>query len=384
VSDVRAPGAELIATMTATMPDPDPAMRQAGLDRWDALAKPPGALGRLEKLGAWVCAAQGACPPEPLRDVRVVVFAGDHGIAASGVSAYPAAVTASMVRTMVAGGAAVNALARQVGAQVSVYDMAVDADLSDLGPSVVRHKVRRGTGSIDREDAMSLDESIAAFAAGRAVADEAADSGAQLLVVGDMGIGNTTPSAALVALLTRNEVIDVVGRGTGIDDVTWMRKTAAIRDGVYRGRTRLSDPLDLLAALGGPDIAAMAGCLTQAAMRRTPVVLDGLVSTTAALIAQRVSFKAPRWFVAGHRSTEPAHSKALERLGLHPLIEASMRLGEATGALTAVPMVQAAAALLGEMALLDDVVPADLPAGQAPDDDVSATSEGDQPAPASS
>jgi len=361
------------------MPDLDASARDAALDRWDALAKPPGALGRLEKLGAWLCAVQGACPPEPVRDVRVAVFAGDHGVAASGVSAYPSAVTASMVRTMQAGGAAVNILAEQVGARVAVYDMAVDADLSDLGPAVTRHKVRRSTGSIDVEDAMTLEESIRAFDAGRAVADDAADSGADLLVVGDMGIANTTPCTALVALLTRSEVIDVVGRGTGIDDVGWMRKTAAVRDAVHRGRTRLSDPLDLLAAVGGPDIAAMAGCLTQAALRRTPVVLDGLVSTTAALVAQRVSFKAPRWFVAGHRSTEPAHTKALERLGLDPLVEASMRLGEGTGALTAVPLVQAAGALLREMALLSDVVPAD-----SDDGVLNATREGEPPAPASS
>lgn len=381
MTDARSPGAELIAATTAAMPDPDPHAREAAQDRWDALAKPPGALGRLEWLGAWLCAAQGVCPPEPVHDVRVLVFAGDHGVAAAGVSAYPSSVTAAMVRTMVAGGAAVNVLARQVGAQVAVHDMAVDADLDDLGPSVTRLKVRRSTGSIDREDAMSLDEAVQAFAAGRAVADGAVDSGGQLLVVGDMGIASTTPCSALVALLTRSEVIDVVGRGTGIDDVTWMRKVAAVRDAVHRGRTRLADPLDLLAAVGGPDIAAMAGCLTQAALRRTPVVLDGLVSTTAALVAQRVSFKAPRWFVAGHRSTEPAHSKALERLGLEPLIEMSMRLGEGTGALAAVPLVQAAAALLSETALLSDVV---APTVRSSDDAVSATSEGDRPAPASS
>jgi nicotinate-nucleotide--dimethylbenzimidazole phosphoribosyltransferase len=261
-----------------------------------------------------------------------------------------------MVRTIVAGGAAVNVLARQVGATVSVHDISVDADLSELGPGVVEHKVRRGTGSIDVEDAMSVDEAVAAFAAGRALADQAVDTGADLLVVGDMGIGNTTPAAALVGLLTRSEVVEVMGRGTGIDDQGWMRKAAAIRDAMHRGRSRLGDPIELLAAVGGPDIAAMAGFLTQAALRRTPVVLDGLVSCTAALIAQRMSFRAPRWYVAGHRSTEPAQAKALERLGLEPVLEAQMRLGEGTGALLAVPRVKAAAALLVEMALLDDVL----------------------------
>ncbi len=350
------PGAALIATLATEVTDPDPQAREAGRRRWDTLAKPPGALGRLEDLGAWVCAVQGRCPPEPLTDVRVLVFAGDHGVAGAGVSAFPPAVTAAMVRTMVAGGAAVNVLARQVGAAVSVVDMSVDADLDDLGPAVTGYKVRRSTEPIDAADAMTLDECVAAVDAGRRLADAAVDSGAQLLVVGDMGIGNTTPASALVALLTRSEVVDVVGRGTGIDDEAWMRKAAAIRDAVHRSRTALGDPLALLASVAGPDIAAMTGCLVQAAVRRTPVVLDGLVSTSAALVAQRLSFRAPRWYAAGHRSTEPAHTLALERLGLEPLLEASMRLGEGTGALMAVPLVTAAASLLAEMSTIDDVL----------------------------
>jgi nicotinate-nucleotide--dimethylbenzimidazole phosphoribosyltransferase len=346
-----------LATLAADMPVPDADSKAAAKERWDSLAKPPGSLGRLEALGSWVCSVQGRCPPEPIRDVRVVVFAGDHGVAASGVSAYPAEVTAAMVRMIAAGGAAVNVLARAIGAQVRVLDLGVDADLSDLGPDVTGHKVRRGTGRIDVEDAMTLQEATQAFTAGMAVADAAVDSGAQLLVVGDMGIANTTPAAVLTALLTRSEVVEVVGRGTGIDDIAWMRKAAAIRDATYRSRTRMGSMLDLLASAAGPDIAAMSGFLVQASMRRTPVVLDGVVSGAAALVAQRVSFKVTRWVRAGHRSPEPAHGKALERLALDPLVEADMRLGEGTGALLAVPMVQAAAALLAEMALLADVLP---------------------------
>jgi nicotinate-nucleotide--dimethylbenzimidazole phosphoribosyltransferase len=336
--------------------DPDAEARQEALDRWDRLAKPAGALGRLEELGAWVAATQGRCPPRPLTDVRVVVVAGDHGVAASGVSAYPAAVTEAMVRTFVAGGAAVNVLARQVGASVQVLDLAVDADLSDLGPAVTGHKVRRGTGRIDEQDAMTRAECEQAFAAGRAVADAAVDAGAQLLVTGDMGIGNTTPAAVLTALLTSSEVVDVVGRGTGIDDQGWMRKAAVVRDAAYRGRARRGHMLDLLAAVGGPDIAAMTGLVVQAAVRRTPVVLDGVVSGAAALVAHRMAFRTVRWMVAGHRSTEPAHGIALDRLGLVPLVDARLRLGEGTGALVAVPMLQAAAALLAEMTLLSDVL----------------------------
>ena len=354
------PGTEasdLLAQLTAAITDPDASAREAALSRWDGLAKPPGALGRLEEIGAWVCAVQGRCPPQPVEDVRVIVMAGDHGIAASGVSAYPSTVTASMVRTMVAGGAAVTVLARQVGAAVTLLDLSVDDDLDDLGVAITRHKVRRGTDPIDVTDAMSPEQSLQAFEAGQAVADEAVDSGAQLLVLGDMGIANTTPASALVALLTRSEVIDVVGRGSGIDDEAWMRKAAAIRDAVFRAKPRLADPIDLLAATTGPDIAAMAGCITQAAVRRTPVVLDGLVSSSAALVAQRISFRAPRWFVAGHRSSEPAHALALDRLGLTPLLDVSVRLGEGVGALLAVPLVQAAAALLVDMSALDDVLP---------------------------
>jgi nicotinate-nucleotide--dimethylbenzimidazole phosphoribosyltransferase len=335
---------------------PDAQVAAQARQRWDALAKPRGALGRLEELGTWVAATQGRCPPDLLTDVRVVVFAGDHGVAASGVSAYPAAVTEAMVRTFVAGGAAVNVLARQVGASVQVLDLGVAADTSDLGPAVTAHKVRAGTGSIDVEDAMTLAEAEQAFAAGRAVADAAVDSGAQLLVAGDMGIANTTPASVLVALLTRAEVVDVVGRGTGIDDAGWMRKAAAVRDACFRGRARMADMLDLLAAVGGPDIAAMTGFFVQAAVRRTPVVLDGVVSSAAALLAHRIAFTTVRWQQAGHRSTEPAHALALDRLGLTPLVDAQMRLGEGTGALVAVPTLQAATALLAHMALLEDVL----------------------------
>jgi nicotinate-nucleotide--dimethylbenzimidazole phosphoribosyltransferase len=238
-----------------------------------------------------------------------------------------------------------------------VLDLSVDADLDDLGPAVGRHKVRRGTEPMDAADPMSLAQSLQAFQAGRAVADDAVDSGAQLLVVGDVGVANTTPASALVALLTRSEVIDVVGRGSGIDDEAWMRKAAAIRDAVFRATPRLADPIDLLAATTGPDIAAMAGFVTQAAVRRTPVVLDGLVSCSAALVAQRISFRAPRWYVASHRSTEPAHALAVERLGLIPLLDVSLRLGEGTGALLAVPLVQAASSLLADVSARSDVLP---------------------------
>jgi nicotinate-nucleotide--dimethylbenzimidazole phosphoribosyltransferase len=289
-----------------------------------------------------------------LEQVRVVVFAGDHGVATTGVSAYPAEVTAQMVRNVLAGGAAVNALARLAGAQVRVVDMAVDADLGDLPAAVGEHKVRRGSGRIDIEDALTRDEVERAFAAGIAIADAEIDSGADLLVAADLGIGNTTPAAALVGSLTRNDASLVTGRGTGIDDATWMRKCAAVRDAMRRSRPVLGDQLQLLATAGGADFAAMTGFLLQAAARRTPVVLDGVVSGACALVAQRVTFRAADWWLAGHRSSEPAHALALNRLSLEPLLDLGMRLGEGTGALLAVPLVKAAAATLAEMATFDE------------------------------
>lgn len=321
--------------------------------RLDTLVKPVGSLGRLEQLAAWLSGAQGVCPPRPLERVRVVIFAGDHGVAAQRVSAYPAEVTGAMVRTFVAGDAGVNVLARLNGSSVRVLDIGVDADPSDFPAEVTRYKVRRGSGSIDREDALSADELDAAFAAGVAIADEEVDSGADLLIPGDMGIGNTTVAAALVGAALGLGALDVVGTGTGVDDAAWARKVASLRDALYRGRGLLDDPLALLRTVGSGDTAAMTGFLVQAAVRRTPVLLDGVVSCACALLARRLVEDSAQWWLAGHRSTEPAQHRALEVLGLEPLVDLGMRLGEGTGALTALPVLRAAQSLLAEMATLE-------------------------------
>ncbi len=302
---------------------------------------------------------QGVCPPRPLERVRVIVLAGDHGVArTAATSAYPPEVTAQMVLNFLAGGAAVNVLARQNGATVRVVDVAVDVDWAELGATVpedvVRDKVRRGSGSIDREDAMTREETEAAFALGVRIADEEVDAGADLLIPGDMGIGNTTPAAVITGLYTNQDAASVVGRGTGIDDATWMRKTAAVRDAMRRGRDAKGDPIALLATVGGADIAAMTGLLIGAAARRTPVLLDGVVSCAAALVAQRMSFRAREWWLAGHLSTEPSAKAALERLRLDPLVDYGLRLGEGTGALIALPVLAAAGATLREMATFDE------------------------------
>lgn len=329
---------------------PDADVRAQAQARQLLLTKPTGALGRLEELSVWAAACQGVCPPRVFERPRVVVFAGDHGIARNGVSAYPPEVTAQMVANIRSGGAAVNVLAEIAGAGVRVEDLAVDADTD---PSVSAYKVRRSSGSLDREDALTHDEALRAIAAGRAIADEEVDSGADLLIAGEMGIGNTTPATVLVAALTDTEPVAAVGRGTGIDDEGWMRKTAAIRDGLRRARPYLRDGVGLLRTVAGADLAAMAGFLAQASVRRTPVIVDGLVVTASALVAEVLAPGAREWWVAGHRSTEPAHTIALRHLGLDPILGLDMRLGEGSGAVAALPVLQGAVATLSRMATFD-------------------------------
>lgn len=330
---------------------PDESVAQAARERQLTLTKPAGSIGRLEDLSVWIAACQGVCPPRSIEQANVVVFAGDHGVAQAGVSAYPPEVTAQMVANIASGGAAVNVLARQSGATVHVVDMSVDADTA---PGVSRYKVRRSSGDLRATDALTIAEARKAIAAGRAIVDDLVDSGADLLIAGEMGIGNTTPAAILVGTLTRHEPVEVVGRGTGIDDSGWMRKTAAIRDGMRRGRRYIHDPLALVAAVGGADIAAMAGFLAQAAVRRTPVILDGVVVTAAALVAAELAPGAVSWWVAGHRSVEPAHTFALEHLDLEPILDLRMRLGEGSGALMALPVVSSSVEILRGMSTFDE------------------------------
>ena len=331
------------------VPTPDGRAGAAARRRQDLLTKPRGALGRLEDLSVWVSSCQGQCPPQQFERARIVVFAGDHGVTSEGVSAYPSEVTAQMVANIEAGGAAINVLAEAAAATVRVVDMAVDRDTSPSDMTAA-HKVRRSSGNIAIADALRPDETVAAIDAGRRIADDEVDSGADLLIVGDMGIGNTTAATALVAALTGTEPVAAVGRGTGIDDASWSRKTAAVRDALYRSREFRSDPVALLAACGGADLAAMAGFCAQAAIRRTPVLLDGVVVTAAALVAERMAPGAKSWWRAGHRSPEPAHALALSELGLEPIVDLGLRLGEGTGAALALPILRAAVALLSSMA----------------------------------
>ena len=333
---------------------PDDDIHQVAVERQLRLTKPPGALGRLEDLSCWLASVQGVCPPRPLTRARVVIFAGDHGVAQAGVSAYPAEVTSQMVANFVGGGAAINAMAAALDASVRVVDMGVNVSNEALPPDVTRLKVREGSGNIAVEDALTAAQTLQAFEAGIAIADEEIDAGADVLIPGDMGIANTTPAAAVIALLTNQDAAAVTGRGTGIDDEAWMRKVIAVRDAMRRGRPLLGDQLGLLGSISGADFAAMTGFLLQSAYRRTPVILDGVASGASALVAHRISFRCARWFQAGHRSVEPAHSFALTRLQLEPLLDYGLRLGEGTGALLALPILRAAGATLSDMATFDE------------------------------
>jgi nicotinate-nucleotide--dimethylbenzimidazole phosphoribosyltransferase len=337
---------------------PDATARATARSRIDALAKPLGALGRLEDLAVWLAGVQGTAEPTPPGSVAVVLFAGDHGVTsgARSVSAYPRDVTAMMVREFLRGGAAVNVLARAHDARVRVFDLGVDDDLADTPPQVGRHKVRRGSGAIDREDALSAAETEAALAAGAAIADEEVDDGADLLIPGDMGIGNTTVTAALVGAALGLDAAEVVGRGTGIDDATWDSKRAVVDAALTRARPHRDDPAALLRVVGSADTAAMTGFLRRAAERGVPVLLDGVVSGACAVLAERLAPGAAAWWCAGHRSTEPAHRLALRELGLEPVVDLGMRLGEATGALVALPVLRAAPALLAEMSTLAEII----------------------------
>jgi nicotinate-nucleotide--dimethylbenzimidazole phosphoribosyltransferase len=331
---------------------PSGTARAEAVERLAGLATPAGALGRLGDLAVWVAATQGVVPPEPVDRVRAVIFAGDHGIARHGVSAYPPEVTPAMVQLFLAGRAGVSALARQHDVAVRVLDIAVDADLA--GP-VAEHKIRRGSGAIHLEDALTPDETRAALDAGATVAAEEIAAGAQLLIGGDMGIGNTTPAAALIAATLGLPASEVTGRGTGVDGATLAHKIALVQQALDRAGDRIDDPVDTLTALGSADLAAAAGFMATAAQRGVPVLLDGVISVASAVMADRLAPGAAAWFAAGHRSTEPAQAVALDKLGLEPVLDLGMRLGEGSGAVAAVPLVRSAALMLRDVALLADL-----------------------------
>lgn len=331
-------------------PPDEEAMRRA-VERQATLTKPAGALGALEEASVLLAGIQGTCPPARLTSPVVAVFAGDHGVHAQGVTPWPQEVTAGMVANFRAGGAAVNVLARQVGARVHVVDMGVAADL-EPGEDLFDHKVRKGTSDLALGPAMSREEALRGLLAGVAVAEELVGRGHDCLLTGDMGIANTTPSAALVAAFTGASPAAVTGPGTGVDPATLARKVEVV-EAALRSRPPGDDPVDTLASLGGFEHAGIAGFVLGAATHRVPVVLDGMIAGSAALVAQALAPEAVRYCFAGHRSAEPGHAEALRWLRLRPLVDLDLRLGEGTGALLAFPLVEAAGATLREMATFD-------------------------------
>lgn len=366
--DDRHLAAALDALLTRIGPG-DPAAARAAAARHAQLTKPPGSLGRLEALGVQLAAVSGRVPPPVPGAPAVAVFAADHGVVAEGVTPWPREVTAQMVANFCGGGAAINVLARRVGARLVVVDVGVATPLPDH-PSLVRRPVGPGTANLRREPAMSRSSARRAVLAGADTAAELIAGGADLLVGGDMGIGNTTPSAAVISALTGRSPAEVTGRGTGIDDAMLAHKTDVVADALARcGRSvRIDatagsahdtagdpdDAVDVLAELGGFEIGALAGFFLQAAASRVPVIVDGVIALAGACLAARAEPAVLHHLIAGHRSTEPGATAALEWLGLEPLVDLGLRLGEGSGAALAIPLVQSAAAVLGEMATFAD------------------------------
>ena len=320
-------------------------MREAEA-RQARLTKPTGSLGRLEDLSISLAGMTGTLDP-PLANAVIFTLAADHGVSTEGVSAYPREVTAQMVLNFLRGGAAINVLAREVGARVVVADIGVDADLP-ADPELRAVKVRHGTASITQGPAMSLAEAQQAIDAGRQlVRTEHVD----IALTGDMGIGNTTASAALVCALTGLDPALIVGRGTGVDDSGLRRKRDAVARAVEVNASALRQgPVHALAAVGGLEIAGLAGVILEAAERRKPILIDGFISGAAALVASAIDPVVIGYLIASHRSQELGHRAVLERLGLQPLLDLDLRLGEGTGAALALPIVRASVRLLNDMA----------------------------------
>ncbi|MEF3302776.1 nicotinate-nucleotide--dimethylbenzimidazole phosphoribosyltransferase [Paenibacillus sp. GYB003] len=325
------------------------AMRDAER-KLDRLTKPPGSLGRLEEIARQIAGMTGELNPDLSRKA-VVVMAGDHGVCAEGVSAFPAEVTPQMVLNFLNGGAAVNVLSRHAGADVVCVDIGVNADMSH--PDLLVRKVGKGTGNIAAGPAMSRAEAEQAIAVGIDVAESLTARGYRLLATGEMGIGNTTPSSALLAALTGAEVEAVVGRGTGIGDEALRRKRDVIARALSVNRPDADDPLDTLAKVGGYEIAGLVGVILGAAASRCPVVVDGFISSVAALVASRIAPLAKGYMLPSHLSHEQGHRLLLEHLGLRPILQMDMRLGEGTGAVMTFPIVEAAMKLMNEMATFE-------------------------------
>lgn len=335
-------------TIAAVQPADLAAMTQARSHQED-LTKPAGSLGALEEVGVRLAGLAGQCPPPAPHQAAIAVFAADHGVYAQGVTPWPQEVTAQMVANFLAGGAAINVIGRTVGAQVAIVDVGVVSPLPVVS-GLINKKVRAGTADFTQGPAMSREEALAAIAVGIQVAQELIAGGANCLITGDMGIANTTASAALIATFTGADPAEATGRGTGIDDETWGRKIAVVTAGLERHQPDPADPIGVVAALGGLEHAALAGLMLAGAAAHIPVIVDGVIAGAAALIAHALAPDVIDALFGGHRSAEPGSGLALAALGVEPLLDLGMRLGEGTGAALAYPLVLAAASIMRDMA----------------------------------
>jgi nicotinate-nucleotide--dimethylbenzimidazole phosphoribosyltransferase len=353
---------DLLEQVLGRIREPDPEARRQALERQAQLTKPPGSLGRLEELSVQLAGIRRTARPK-LRHKAILTMAADHGVVAEGVSAYPQEVTAQMVRNFLAGGAAVNVLAACAGARVVVADLGVAADLSGLaaglpagsshsagGPRLALHKVGPGTRNLARGPAMSREQARQSLEAGVALLEEEADRGLDVVGIGEMGIGNTTSATAITAVMTGAPVREVTGRGTGLGEQALRRKVQVIESALAANHPNPRDALEVLAALGGFEIGGMAGAMLAAAARSIPVVVDGFICGAAALVACGLEARVREYLIASHQSAEPGHQAILGHLGLRPIFNLDLRLGEGTGAALGILLVEAAARILDEMA----------------------------------
>ncbi|GAA3227357.1 nicotinate-nucleotide--dimethylbenzimidazole phosphoribosyltransferase [Nonomuraea helvata] len=346
----------LAETLAAIRPADPHAMAEAQAYQ-DRLTKPRGSLGQLEEIAVRLAGAAGVTPPPMPEPAALAIFAGDHGVHARGVTPWPQEVTVQMVANFLAGGAVANAFAAQAGVSVTVVDVGVAADLPD-GPGLVKRKIGYGTDDMSKGPAMSVDQAVRALETGIGVARDLVASGARCLITGDMGIANTTASAALIAVFAGRDPAEVTGRGTGIDDEMYQHKVDVVRDalrtnGLSGSLISPSEALRALAAVGGFEHAAIAGLILGGAAARVPVILDGVIAGAAALVAAALDPAALDHCVAGHRSAEPGHAVALDHLGLRPLVDLELRLGEGSGGLLAHPVICAAVRVMHDVATFD-------------------------------
>jgi nicotinate-nucleotide--dimethylbenzimidazole phosphoribosyltransferase len=325
--------------------------------RLDSLTKPQGSLGRLEEFAKQLVAITEQKMPDLDKKV-VFTFAGDHGVADEGVSAFPKEVTPQMVLNFVNGGAGINVLARHAGAEVVVVDIGVDYDFADVGARsdvpFLSKKVMSGTKNMRKGPAMTREEAVRCIEVGMALATEYAKKGYKIFGTGDMGIANTTPSSAITAVLTGKSVEDVTGKGTGINDEAWKNKVQVIKDAIELNKPDPSDAIDVLAKVGGAEIGGIAGLVLGAAANKVPVVIDGFISTAGALIAYSIDPRSRDYMFAAHKSQEIGHTAMLDKMGLRPIIDLDLRLGEGTGSALAMLMIEAGLKIYKEMATFEE------------------------------